>query len=236
MKLTTDEIQLIRNVVQSCNIIGVESVVIDKDSIRGINEDRTALILDKTERTTQFDAIGLSRIKSLTARIMNAGTNNDLVIDALCDENTVKDLTLKGKNVTVQYKCAGNHSTIKAPKDVKDAPYVILTLAEEVIPELASAVSVMRGDNLLVSYSNEKLQFIVHDDTGDAYTVDLPSATVELLDPEADSDFIFKYPADLVLSVLKQAADKTFSVVLCKKGTMISVVNDLNIYVLPRVQ
>lgn len=240
MKLSKETVKRIMDVVTTASSIGVEQLVMDEDSIRGHSEDSKTILLDKNVFTYEhFDAIGISRVKTLTSRFnMMMGISDDISIKV---ENREKDnghrnasvLTIRTKGTSVEFRCA-DPSYIRAPKNLRSEVIYSFDINSKSLEVMSRGTSVMgAGKDISFSFENDKVQFNLSDNDGDT----LKHTISEVVHTRDDSDtFFFKYNKSL-LKLLKLALvdNDSTTIFITKRGILRLIVNNLTVYQAPEI-
>ena len=148
MILSKPTVSFIKNkLIKTANLLGIESVIIEKTRIRAMDEKQTTVILHDHDMDIPFESIGLGRLSLLNSRLSLA-KDEDITVDAIPDERSptfITRLDIKAKKFKVDYRAA-NPAAIKAPKGFKssnDAWFCKVELSEEDLDLLIKASNSM---------------------------------------------------------------------------------------------
>ena len=242
MKLKDKTIEYIENVITTAQLVGLEVVVIEPDLVRGIDENRTVFVLhNKDVPDMEFGSIGLTRLSSFSSRLNIAKNVDGFNIEADIkegDEETLdfaRSLTMKGKGVKIEYRCADPAQLVGAhkagPKQMRDEPEFGLEFGEDLADMLQKGIAAMKADEVSI-ISNDGVTFELLDVNSDVFSHQFADTVVNLLD-EKNTKFAYRYPVKTVLCLLKNNDDSILTV--SKKGIMCIKVNGLNVYIMPNV-
>ena len=237
MKLTSDLIEFIENVVKTGQSINIENAIIDAESgaVRGIDEDRT-VVMFHNENVPDFPvgSIGLSRVGIFLSRLNIVKGRDGFDVDAeivnLDDEDYVKALHMKSVDTKIGFRCA-NPETIKAPKQINDTIVYRVQLNAEAVSVLQQGFAAMGTDTVSV-IGGDGVAFELEDINEDKFRHVFAPDSVSLGESSTGS-FAHKYPVKTLLALFKQNPDGVFEI--GEKGILRIAVNGLNIYVLPQV-
>lgn len=236
MKLTSDLIEFIENVVKTGQSVNIENAIIDAETgaVRGIDEDRT-VVMFHNEDVPSFPvgSIGLSRVGIFLSRLNivkgREGFDVDAEIVSLGDDDYVKALHMKSADTKVDFRCA-NPESIKAPKQINDTIIYSVQLNSEAVSVLQAAAAAMGSDSVSV-IGNDGVAFELEDITEDKFRhVFAPDS---ISSGDGTGTFAHKYPVKTLLALFKQNPNGVFEI--GEKGILRIAVNGLNIYVLPQV-
>jgi len=233
MKLTPDEIKYIQNVVHTAQMVGIDNIIIEPNLVRALDDNKTVVILQTDNvPAMSFGSIGLNRINVFNSRIDIAKTQDNFTIEAVADEGEefTRALTMKGKGVRIDYRCA-NPSTIAAPRQVTDTMLWSVKLNAEAVLLLQKGQAAMGAENVSI-ISNDGVSLELVDVNNDVFSHTFAPFAKPLTDNE-NAKFAYRYPVKTVLPLFKHDAEGTFEI--GEKGILKVNVNGLDIYVLPQV-
>ena len=236
MKLTSDLIEFIENVVKTGQSVNIENVIIDADTgaVRGIDEDRTVVLFQDAD-VPEFPvgAIGLNRVGIFLNRLEivkgREGFEVDAEIVTIDGVEYVKALHMKSADTKVGYRCA-NPESIKAPKQINDTIIYRVQLNAEAVSVLQKGYGAM-GTETVAVIGGDGVAFELEDINEDIMRHVFAVESIQLGD--ASGSFTHKYPIKTLLALFKQNPDGVFEI--GEKGILRIAVNGLNIYVLPQV-
>lgn len=234
MKLDKITVTYIQNVVETAKIIGIDSVIIEPNTIRAIDDEHTVVLFqDKDVPEMPFGAIGLNRLNIFTARYDIAKTQEGFSIEADVDEGSTfaRSITMKAKGMKIDYRAA-NPLAIKAPKQVNDILKYRIALNPEAVMYLQRAQSAFREAEMVSIISDGKeVSFELCDVNNDVFKYTF-AKTVEIL-KDGDGKFAYRYPVKILLPLFKHNSEGHLEV--GAKGIMSFTLNNLKVYVLPQV-
>lgn len=234
VKLKQNNIEYIYQVVKTAQLVNVDSVIIEPDLVRGIDENQTVILFqNENVPTLPFGSIGLNRPDVFLSRYEIAKSQDNFAIEADQDDNNqfARSLTLKGKGTKIQYRCA-NPTTIKAPRKLKDTMKVSVQTDEQAVRLLQKGQAAMSNPETVSLISNDDgVSFELADINGDIFKHTFAD-DVQLIDGD-DYMFAHKYPIKTLLSLLKSNPTQPFKI--GHKGMLQFPVQDLNVYLIPQV-
>lgn len=243
MKLSETVKKRLLEVIQAANSIGIESLLIDEESIRGTGADKTLLLIDKNvPDMSELGSMGINRVNVLSSRMGLVKDDKDLNIDANIrvednGDKMVDKLTLKNKRTTVEFKCCRS-SQISAHKVLKNGPIYEFDISEESVATMMRANAAMGNDTVAFSLDDTgNVMFKLNDSSGDTLN-HLISDKVNILDDNEAKTFFFNYNKRLFLPLIKMAFKEgtdTLKLSLNKRGIMNLTILSLNIYIIPEV-
>ena len=247
--LSKENTAKLNKVIETCLLAGIENVLIEnpKDGasvVRGINDDRTCLILSNEEVPDfgQDVVIGLSRMRDLRSRANVLATEADYEISLDTNaKNEVSVLGFKSGKGKTQFRCA-SPSIIKAPKAVNDEELAVVSINKADVPTLNSAAKAMGAKTftlLCKKNAEEKYEAFVefYDTNQDVFSIKV-SDNVEYIDEAAT--FVYYYISDIFLSLIRQVQgalaenETSFPVIIGKGGTLRLIINNHVIILVPQ--
>jgi len=234
MKLDTDSIVYIQNVVRTAQMIDIDNVIIEPGLVRAIDDNKTVVLFqDKDVPDMSFGSIGLNRIGVFMSRLDIAKTQEDFNIDATIDDGSqfTRSLTMKAKGLKVDYRCA-NPTTIQAPKQVNDVMKYKVQLNAEAVVLLQKGQSAMAAENVTIVSGKDGVKFELVDINDDVFS-HIVTTDVECLTDDTNTSFAYRYPVKTLLPLFKYNPEGFFTI--GQKGILSISVNGLTIFVLPQV-
>ena len=234
MKLDPEVTAYILNVVNTCKIVDIQSVVIEDGMVRGMNDDTTVVIFHDEDVIEQnHGAFGLTRLNELKARYDIASSCQNFSVEVIVKENEdfVRSIIMKGKGTKVDYRC-GKPDQIKAPRQINDEMQAIVPLTEEAVNLLQKGASAMGSEFVSIISNDDGVSFELADVNNDVFKHTFADKAIAI-DPESKIKFAHRYPIKTIIAMFKQNMSGTFAV--GAKGMLQFPVNGLNLYLLPQV-
>lgn len=241
MKLSQTSLDYIRNVVSTADLVKIDSIIIEPNRVRGIDENHTVFILHETNvPDLEVGSIGINRMGVFTSRFDLGKSLSDFNVDAIVEGDDPKtsyarSLTMKAKGIKVEYRCA-NPSVLKAPRIVHDVVKYRIQINPEVLSMMQKGMAAMSTDTVTFIGAKEGVYIEMSDINADKLTYlitdvihTLPSEDGEDDEDEIDFQYSFQLKTLLPLFKTNPIADIFFTV---PEGMLKIVVNDLNVYVL----
>lgn len=237
MKVDQQSLIFIQNVVKTAQLVKIESVIIEPNRIRAIDEDSTVLILHETNVPPMpFGSIGLNRLDVFSSRFEIAKSFDNVEVDALVEDSDspfARALTMKGKGIKVDYRCA-NPATIAAPKVFRDTARYSVKMTPDAVLLMQKAQGAMGSDDVAIIGNKDGVFIEVSDINSDKLTFKFAD-TFEIVEEDNEdtpANFSHKYPIKMVTTLFK--LNPSCTVQITTKGAMKIVVNQLDVIVIPR--
>lgn len=234
MKISTDDIKYIENVVKTGQIVGIDNVIIESGMVRAIDDARTVVLFQDTDVPDMpFGSIGINRIGVFLSRLEIAKTQDNLNIQIVTEEGSefAKSVTMNSTDTKIDYRCA-NPTTIQAPKQINDSLVYNIQLNAEAVSLLQKGHTAMGAENVAIKYNDSGVSFEMVDINSDNF-IHTFADSIEILDEAVPETFSHNYPVKTLLALFKQNPNGEFKI--GTKGILGIIVNSLNIYVLPKV-
>lgn len=236
MKLNNEIIEYIYNVVKTANIVNVDSIIIEPNMVRAMNEERTVgLFTNKDVPAVPFNSFGITRIHELLSRFTIARDMKDFTMDVDGNDEHATKLTLKAKGLNIDYRC-GDPRKLNAPKVLHDIECFSVKLTEEAVTLYQKGASAMGSDEVSI-VSNNGVSFEFADLSNDIYKYTFAdnAGLIPNKDGEVSSStkFAHRYSAKTLLALFKNNPEAEFTIGL--KGMMRFPLNNLTVFVLPKV-
>lgn len=238
MNIDKTSLAYIQNVVRTAELVKIGNIIIEPDRVRAIDEDRTVILFqNKDVPEMVFGSIGLNRIDDFSSRFDIARSIDNFQVDVLIEGDDTKtsfarSLTMKAKGIKIDYRCA-NPATIQAPKTINDAPKYQIRMTPEAVLLMQKAQGAMHSDEISFIGSDEGVSFEVVDINTDKMAYKFADRVAMVGDSEDTLvKFNHKYPIKTVTTLFKTAPDGSFTI--GARGMLKIVVNNLDVYILPR--
>ena len=251
--LSKNDVSQLNTIIETCLLAGIENALIENDPngdegqqvVRGINDDRTCLILSNNDIPSlggTGKVLGLSRMNILRSRINVLNNDDSFIITA--DTNTkdeVSVLNLKNNKAKTQFRCA-SPSIIKAPKAVNDQEMAAIEIKKTDVDTLSSAAKAMGAKTftlLAKKGAGDNIEaFIEYYDTNqDVFSIKVADS-IEFFDEP--STFVYYYITDVFLRLIRQISgalgenDTGFHIIVGKGGTLRLIINNHVIILVPQ--
>lgn len=234
MNLTNETIKFLQTVVQTAKLVNIDNVIIEPNCVRAIDDDKTVVIYHNEDvPSLPFGSIGLNRINDFLTRLDIAKTQDNFSITANVDDTGKfsRSLLMSGKGIKIDYRCAKPDS-ISAPRQINDNEMKVkVFLNSEAVILLQKGKSAMSSDVVSIISNNDEVSFEMVDVNNDVFKHTFSDNPITL--SGNDNIFANRYPVDTLLALFKQNPETYFEI--GKNGMLKINVNDLDIYVLPKV-
>jgi len=226
MKLDSDTLSFIQTVVHTAGLVDIESIIIDEESVRGLADNNTVVLLEKDIPSLSVGAIGINRTDVFQQRLDVVSELEKFAVDAVVDGEFVRSLTMKAKGTKVDYRCA-NPTTIRAPRVINDQMSATVQLNPDAVKMLQKGVAAMGAEVVELRSDKNGISFALIDTNQDTFEYSFAGAEGNV------GEFAHKYPTKTLLALFKHDPENTFEV--GAKGTLLVKINGLGVYVLPKV-
>lgn len=236
MKLEKDVIDLIKRTLKTAKLLKLDSIAIETEQIRAVNEQRTASVLEKEIPELGFAGLGIGRVSVLQSRL-SVMEGEDFTVEAtLLPNGVVRQLDIIGTNAKFEYRCA-NPSSIKAPRNARFGDMWSFTITDKTLNMLSKACSSVASDDVVIRSNSkgEMLMTLVDGTTSDRFTQKFDGDVQNLIDEDGDLEFEFTYNIDMFTLGLKNSLDDkgVAEILLTENGGIRTAVNNITIYIIP---
>lgn len=238
MKLTAETLNFIQRVVNTADLVKIDSIIIEPNAVRAIDDNHTVFIFHTDDvPDMEFGSIGLNRTSVFTSRFELGKNMTDFAVEATVEGSDpatmyARSLSMKAKGFKVEYRCA-NPNVIRAPKQLHDEIVYSVRLDPEVVSMLQKGQTAMTTDEVTIIGNEHGVFFEMSDINSDTMTYRFVNeATRTNIDDDEPVNFTHSYALKTILPLFKISPTGQFSVTT--QGIMQVVVNGLNVYVMPR--
>jgi hypothetical protein len=235
MKLSSQDVSYLTNILQTCSVGSIETMIIEDGTVRGINAEKNFAIISNHEVPKLSQKMGISRIPALRQRLELFASNPATTIEAKeTDRGEISSLEISAGRNKAQFRCTST-MLVKAPKSINDEPIFRVFIKREELKLVLSAIRVMAGKNVqLVIKKDRSATIALTDSTNDAFTAVLETP-VEVLGAEQDS-VVHYYLADIISSALRAGPDTDITELkIGSRGAMWYGINGHPIVILPKI-
>ena len=236
-KLAKPVLDYIEKIVGVAKLAGIDTIILEEGRVRGVDDDKTVFILQKENvPDLPFGAIGMTRINVWSSRYDIAKASASYSVEATIDDEDkdspsfVRSLTLKGKGVKIDYRCA-NPKTLKSPREIPDPITHRIKMTNDAVNMMTKGQSAMAAEEVSFFGSKTGVCLEMKDNNSDALNYEF-SDTVGLENGHTVVDFHHRYPLKTITALFKQNPDGHF--LITTKGMMFITVNDITVVVFPR--
>lgn len=236
MKLGVEEIKKLYDILTTCAIGNINSIIIEDNKIRGINDEHTCVILSDYKVPSFSQKIGLTRVNSLKSLIDIFIDNPQIVLDAKeTDRGEISQLEIVAGKNKGQFRCT-SASTIKAPKSISDPAAFLITVSKDELTKIFQGIKVKNAKKVSVSIMKTgEVSFQMSDANYDNLKFEIESAVESLTDEEHDS-ITHYYATDVLMNLVRKASeDGDVTLSIGEGGTMTIIVNGHCMTIMPQV-
>lgn len=239
MKLDPELVEYLKKVLKTAQVLKFDNIVIEKEVVRGWNEDRTAVIADTNVPELPFNGIGIGGVGKLLNRM---GLVDNFTADYEMVNNFVMSLELKAKGMSVKYRCA-NPNAIKTPRKLKDSNRMwSFEMCPETIAQLTKAQAAMGAEMINIKSDDGVCTAILTDPNRDTYMQAFNGYVDNVSGMEDAMSFDFHYNMATFLTILKHAdkqkniegPEGSLKLTIGQGGTLESCLNSINVSVAPQ--
>jgi len=233
MKLSTQDISNISNILATASVGNIESLVIEDGIVRGVNAERTFVIISDQNVPKLPQKMGLSRLGSLKQRL-DLFTDGAIIDAKETERGEIGSLDISAGRNKVQFRCTST-ALIKAPKSINDTPAYSISITREELKLLLNAIKIMGGKTLtLIIKKDGTAQITMSDVTNDRFDSVLETP-VEVLTEGGDT-VVHYYHAEVFHSVTRTISDSdVISLVVGAAGTISAEVNGHLVVMMPKI-
>lgn len=237
MKLSAQDTTNLMNILSTCAIGDIQSVIVEDNFVRGINESKTCVIISDFNVPKFPQKIGLSRLSSLKQRLDLFLNKSDIVIDAKeSDRGEINSLDISAGKNKVQFRCTSS-MLIKAPKFINDEAAVRVFVEKDELKMILNAIKVMGGKKVLIAIKKDcSVSFQISDATNDNFSsaINTPAERISKEDMDSVAHY---YPADVFFAIFKNQAEEFDAIVfdVGAVGTIKVRLNGHQLTILPQI-
>lgn len=235
MKLSPSSIQNLERLLQTCSIADIDAIIIEDNTIRGVNEDKSCVIISdqNVPELKEGTKMGLSRLGILNNRLSLFKNDPQMVVDA--KENSrdeISALEISSPSAKVQFRCTAP-GLIKAPKKINDEFAFSIKVEKEQIPFILSGAKSMSPKRVVIAGKDDGIYFEFTDTNQDTFSIKVDEPTLRI--------FAIQLPATVFLALIRASVnnneeDKYITLNVGKIGTVNLLVNNYTMTILPQVQ
>ena len=219
--------------MKTAKLVDIESVIIETDLVRAINDDNTVVLFqDENVISLPFGSIGMTRLDSFTSRYDIASSHDNFTVEATIrdKENFVSSIMMKSKGIKVDYRC-GDPSKMRAPRQINDEMLFEVQLNSDAVTLLQKGFASMKSEEVTIISNDDGVSFEMADINNDVLKHTFATSATPLTN-ESNTKFAHRYPTKILIALFKQNTDGTFCI--GKKGMLSYTINGLTLYVLPQ--
>lgn len=237
MQLTHSDVEKLRNIISTCVVAGIDSIIIDDGTVRGINKDKTCVIISNNQ-VPKFDKkIGITRLSSLKQRIDIF--QKEILIDAIDNnKNEIYSLDIKSGKNKVQFRCTSTQM-IKVPVSINDNPLLVVTFEKEECKMILDSIKIMGAKKVLIqNFADLSVAVEASDASNDIFRVVLNNQYQCVNDTEEATSNVYFYAADIFTSILRSRmneSDDNISVVIGERGTLNVDLSNHCVTIMPQI-
>lgn len=232
MKLGPADVANISSILNTCQIGGVESVIFADGKVRGMNEERSFVIISDYNIPNLPGKMGVSRLGTLKQRLDLYGPSSTPTLELIqADNGDIKTLNISAGKSKVQFRCT-SPSLIKAPTSVNDSPTAVVYITSSELKTILDAIKVMGSKTLqIVIKSTGVASVSCNDETNDTFNIELETKA----EIEGDS-VIHYYFAQIFSTVLRQSlGNNVTALAIGEMGTISTKLHEHSVILMPKI-
>lgn len=243
LKLSSETKDIIVFAVKYCYLVGIDSLVIDKQGIRAKQDETAVYLIEPGDFDfLEFDSLYINRVKSIFPRFKMFETSKidyDVYanIKQLNDDSlVVSQLRIQGSNTKVNFNAAMLSKNVQLPRKMNDPNYYKFSVASDDLPILKKGISAMGAEVLKIYSKGGEVYCQIKDIEQDVLTQKLTTSYKTLHD-DADDDFDFAYTFKIIWPLLNEAGrdSENFKITITRKGIMLLKINGLSMYIFAEI-
>ncbi len=233
MKLSKTELCFIENAARTALLFKIDKLIIDEHGCRGIDECRTVYLNQDNAHVPalSFKSMCILRVPVFISRLNIAQSQEDVEAHiTTSDSGWVQSITFKSRGTKIEYR-GSDPTTHTVYKSLNDEVATAITLTETGVDLMKRGIVAMGATQIKI-ISNDVVSFEITDINNDVLSYEFPDNATSL-SSNYNTKFAYKYPANLLLSLVKQ--DATGCVTVGGRiGTLSMKINDINVYIIPQ--
>lgn len=241
-KLSEDSKNIVVAAAKYCNLVKIESVMIDKTGIRAKQDDFAVYVIEPGDYDfLEFDEMFINRIDSFAPRIKmfeSSKIDYDVYIETKENDSggdVVTKVLLKGGKTSVEVRCGSPaiNARNRLPKKFNDPIYYEFELDKGELALLKRGLSAMGADHFeVVSEDGEKISVRITDIEGDVLKKELEKE-LTIVDEDAEEELNFSYIFKILIPLLSRAVEEESKIEISRKGVMRLSISGLSVYIFP---
>jgi hypothetical protein len=244
INLCSDTQKIIAFAVKYCDLVDIDSLLIDKNGIRAKQDEKAVYLIEPGDYDfLEFDTLYINRVKALSPRIKMFETSKmDYDINAELKElkdgsSVVKKLIISGGKTTVNFNTSIITKGLNLPKQMKDLEYYKVNMDSKDLTILKKGISAMGAENFKIFSEDGEVKCEIVDIERDLLSQNVASK-FKTLNNDAPDDFEFHYNFKIIFPLLQEAGrdSETFNIVITRKGVMCLTINGLSMYIFPEIE
>ena len=229
--LYPEHIDLIQNAIEVAHICGIQSIIINDDQIRGIDNGKSVCIIRATDIELPFKSLCTERVDALKRKFDMAADMDDLMVNVVVDENEetrIQRIAFTGYTLNGTVRTLFNHrcarpGLVKAPSAINDNCTTPIKLPNGIYKFLAQAD---KKSELEIASDQDGAELQLKDGTGDVLAFEIHK--------QPSPKFHKRYSLRIVKTLLKISLEET-TWLIGKKGVIKTNLRGLDVYILPMV-
>jgi len=242
IKLSEDSKNIIIAAAKYCNLVKIESVMIDKSGIRAKQDEFAVYVIEPGDFDfLEFDEMFINRVDSLAPRIKMFEASK-IDFDAFVEtkekdsgETIVTKIILKGGKTSVEVRCGNSsiNARNRLPKKFNDPIHYEFELDKQELALLKRGLSAMGADHFeIVSENGKTVSVRITDVEGDVLKKELETE-LKILETEAEEEVNFSYIFKILIPLLSRAVEEDSKIQISQKGVMCLSISGLSVYIFP---
>jgi len=234
MKFTSDDIVILKSILEACKVLEIDGIVITEGMVRGAKPSLDAAIISKCPMSiSEALKIGIGRVKELDKRLA-VFTLNCSIEGKSNDSGDVSLLTIQEGKTKMQFRCT-SANLMKYPKSNDDVPVATVTFNKVEANQISKAVKTLGSETVVLHISRTgvaKIECV--DSSNDKFEIEL-SSQVKYADEE--NSLVQTYLAGMFIDVIDTMArdSEAISFVVGEVGSITAVLKGHTCMIMPQI-
>jgi ATP-dependent Clp protease adapter protein ClpS len=234
MKLSTDDIKSLKEILEVCSVAGIDSIIIDDGKVRGANESKTCAIISSVDVPRLSQKMGINGCSTLRTRL-ELFTSKDVTMQVVeTERGEISNIDISSARTKVKHRCTST-ALIKAPAGINDEEFCKVFITKDEVQTVLSAARVMSAKKICLTIVGSAATISMTDESSNSFKIELetPISVTE----KSDDDMNVSYSTSTFTSVFKAAssAADTLAIKIGQRGTCTLPVIRREVVLLPQI-
>ena len=223
--------ELLLNTIKTAKLLDIECFVIEKNLIRGIDDTKSIFMNSHHDCEMPAD-IGITRVSLLNNRIKLIDVEKSKFSETLANNKMcISSIKIQDGRSRLEIRCA-NVALIQSQKNLKDLPKYKLSVKAEDVAQFIKSNQAMKTEVVYLVNEDGRVYFDFIDTNKDVLQLDI-DPDIDAVEDAVITNFKYAYDPAYLQLVLKNNNGE--ELLMGGRGTLRTVINNINVWLLPKV-
>lgn len=233
-------IKQLDELVSTALTVGIDSLVISENIIRGQSEEKTAFLIETENVLPTPHTIAIRTPKTLLERLsfFKIREESEIIFNKHSNKEFIKSITIKNQNSKIDYTCA-SPEFLQIPREIVYELGWEITIENTIVSDIVSGCNTIKTENIGFLIDNHRLILQITDVNDDKFEIVISEDCKWINDDDQIDTLLIYYKKEHILNLFKKLCNndnESFVITIGKQRKKNILSTKLNGYTLYMLQ